>query len=626
MPQRSAPPPQIQTYESAQPDITYEEAEPVIPINYELDNLPAELFSSRAQSGLLELTPLATAAPQLDLSISQDFHVTRPSRQNNYRVTTELANYFITGTSNPNQPLLFGGNQVERLGTLGTWGVHVPLNLGDNVFTASQGGQTTTITITRRAPAAVVPITAIIQNSMYPATQGGVRVGGSIPVEATAPSGSTVTASFSGQSVTLQQVANAAPGIPATFRGQLPVGQNHPAGVTTRVGPVSYQLNHGGTVTNFQSSGDIFVAGQGSHIAVRVNTYLGLIIPNPAQPLAIHQVLKTGATDFVYAENNTHFRLFSGGYLNKNSAEIIEGEVRIGNTISAATSFMHERRETYLFTGINRTAFHTQLRDNVFYFTLFNSAGTPLPNFANSRLFSSVTATANPGRNSVTYAFTLRNPGLWWGYQVWYDGENTVLRFQYRPSLSAGATPLSGVTVMIDPGHGGTDPGALGIAAGFGPDENTLNMAVSFALRDELVAMGATVLFTRTQLNQTLSLDERLRAFEISDADFFISVHHNALLESTNANTVTGSEIFFFTPNSQGPARNVLDGVIEATGRNRRQVNQGSFRVTLLARAPSMLLELGFMSHPVEYERMTNPEVIRQSARGIAQGIVQSLR
>ena len=612
--QHSAP--YSRTYQSSQPDISQE---------YQLGHEPTEPYFNIAPAARFELTALA-ATPQLDLSISQNFHVTRPTRQNNYRITTELATYFITGTSNPNQPLLFNGNQVERLGTLGTWGVHVPLSMGENVFTASQGGETTTITITRQAAPGIVPINAIVQNSMFPATQGGVRAGGFIPVEATAPSGSSVTASFGGQSVALQQVASAAPGIPATFRGQLPVGQNHPAGVTTRVGPVSYQLNHGGTITSFQSTGDIFVAGQGSHIAVRVTNYLGLVNPNPTQPLVIHQILKTGATDFVYAETNTHFRLFSGGYLNKNSAEIIEGEVRIGNTVSGATSFMLERRETYLFAGINRTAFHTQLRDNVFYFTLFNTAGTPLPNVASSQLFSSVTATTNSGANSVTYAFTLRNPSLWWGYQVWYDGDNTVLRFQYRPNLSGGATPLSGVTVMLDPGHGGNDPGALGIAAGFGPDENTLNMAVSFALRDELVAMGATVLFTRTQLNQGPSLDERLRAFEVSDADFFISVHHNALLESTDANTVTGAEIFFHTPHSAGSARSVLDGVIEATGRNRRQVNQGAFRVTLHPRAPSMLLELGFMSHPIEYERMTNPEVIRQSARGIAQGIVQSLR
>ena len=616
---RPLPPPQAtpptQTYEGTLPDIIEQEADQ-----------PDESLFNIAPINTAGITPLA-ATPQLDLSISQEFNVTRPSQQNGHRVTTEFATYFITGTSNPELPLLFGGEEVERLGTLGTWGVHVPLTIGENVFTASQGDVTTTIAITRRAVPGVQPITEIVQNSMFPAVQGGVRAGGSIPVEAIAPAGSSVTASFGGQSVTLQQVAAADPGIPATFRGQLPVGTDFPAGVTTRIGPVSYQLTHNGIVTNFQSTGDIFVAGEGSHIAIRVTAYLGFIIPNPAQPLAIHQMLNTGATDFVYAETNTHFRLFSGGYLHKDNAEIIEGQVSIGNTVSGVTSFFQDRREAYLFTNINRTAFHTELREGVFYFTLFNTVGTPLPDFSNSRLFSSVTATANPEANSVTYAFTKRNPGLWWGYQVWFDGDdNTVLRFHHRPTLASGAAPLSNVTVMLDPGHGGRDPGALGIAAGFGPDENTLNIAASFALRDELVALGATVEFTRTRLDEFLSLDERLQAFERSNADFFISVHHNALLESTDANSVYGVEVYFFHPHSRGPATSVLDGLVEATGRNRRGVNHGAFRVTLLPRAPSMLLELGFMSHPLEYEQLTNPQNIRQSARGVAQGIVQSLR
>jgi len=586
-------------------------------------NIAPVASTSLGSIGLLAATP----TPQLDLTIPQVFRVTRPARQNNYRVTTELAAFFITGTSNPNQPLFFGGSEVQRLGTQGTWGVLVQLNMGDNTFTARQGDQTTTITITRRGRPGVVPITNIVQNSMFPATQGGARVGGYITVECIAPSGSTVVASFGGRSVTLQQVAAANHGIPATFRGQLPVGTDFPAGVTTRVGTINYQLTFNGVTTNFQSSGDVFVAGQGSYIAARVTAYLGIINPSPDQTGVIRELLQTGAADFVYSETNTHFRLYSGGYISKNHAEIIEGEVRIGNTISAVTPFFHERRETYTFAGINRPAYHTQLRDGVFHLTFFNTVGAPAVNASSSRLFSSVTASVNSENNSVTYSFRLSNTSLWWGYQIWFDGTNTVLRFQYRPRLYGDANqPLRGVTIMLDAGHGGNDSGAPGIAAGMGPDENVLNLANTFALRDELTSLGAQVLLTRTAVNQTVSLDERLHAFATSNADMFISIHHNALLESTDANTVRGAEIFFHAPTSERVATNVLDGLIATTGRNRRQVNQRNFRVTLLPKAPSMLLEIGFLTHPIEYELLTDPAVIRQNARGIAQGIVQSLR
>jgi len=575
----------------------------------------------------LEIISNVAADPlaAFDLSISQAFHVTRPAARDNHRVTTQLAAYFVTGTSNPGQPLYFNGQEVERLGTRGTWGVLVQLNMGDNTFTARQGDVTTTMVITRRGVPGVGPINNIVQNSMFPATQGGVRAGGMLPVEATAPSGSRVVASFGGQSVVLQQVAAANPGIPATFRGQIPVGSDYPAGVTTRVGKVSYQLTHNGVTTNFQSSGDVFVAGQGSHIAIRVTAYLGIITPTAAPPGPIRDLLMTGATDFVHSETNTHFGLFSGGFISKAHAEIIEGQVSIGNGLTGVTTFNNQRWELYNFSGNSRAAHSTRLQDGVFYFTLFNTAGSPQISAQNSRLFSSVTTTVNDN-NSVTYAFTISNQSLWWGYQVWYDGNDTVLRFQYRPRVSGNAAqPLSGVIIMLDPGHGGSDPGAMGIAAGFGPDENTLNMANSVVLRNELQALGAQVLMTRTRLDQTVSLDERLHMFATSEADMFISVHHNALLESTNANTVHGAEVFFHTPMAQTLSTRILDGLVTATGRNRRQVNQGLFRVTLLSRAPSMLLEVGFMSHPVEYERLTDPNVIRQNARGIAQGIVSAL-
>jgi len=623
MPEEDAP---SLPYYSSEPDMPEEEALPQ-PAALDAAEPQTEQHYSIAPQANLGITAVAaTSAPQLDLNIPHVFRVTRPARQNNYRITTDLAAYFITGTSNPNQPLFFAGSEVQRLGTQGTWGVLVQLNIGDNTFTASQGDQTTTITITRRARPGVVPINNIVQNSMFPATQGGVRVGGSIPVECIAPAGSTVIASFGNNSVTLQQVAAANPGTPATFRGQLPVGHDFPAGVTTMAGKVNYQLTFNGVTTDFQSSGDIFVAGEGSHIAVRVNAYLGIVYTGPNNTGAISELLKTGATDFVYSETNASFRLFSGGYISKNHAEIITGEVRIGNTISSVTPFFHERRETYTFAGINRTAYRTQLVDGVFHLTFFNTAGAPAVDASQSRLFSSVTPTANAG-NSVTYSFRLRDLSLWWGYQIWFDGDNTVIRFQYRPRLSGNPNqPLSGVTIMLDPGHGGTDPGALGIAAGVGPDENILNLANTLALRDELTALGAEVLLTRTRLDQTVSLDERLQAFERSTADLFISIHHNSLLESTDGNTVTGAESFFHTPTSAGLSRNVLDSLVAATGRNRRQSNQSTFRMTLLPKAPSMLLEMGFMSHPIEYERLSDPAVIRQNARGIAQGIVNSLR
>lgn len=596
-----------------------------ISITDEEKELRAQLEKSEAKfaSAAKELYSISglTPAPAFNLTIPQSFRITRPDRQINTTYTT----YFITGTSDPAQPLYIDGKEIVRQGTKGTFGAYVSLEMGANTFTFTQGGSSATVSITRVPTATTQPISVITQGSMWPAVRGGAKVGNNLKVECVAPSGATVIASFGGRSVTLQQVAAADPGIPAVFRGEIPVEGDYPSGVTTKSGKVSYELRYNGQTTQYKSSGEVYVAGRDSYVAIRVTAYQGFVYPNTGNLSVFREKLKTGATDYVYAENNTYFQLYSGGWIPKEQCEIIEGKVSIGNRISSVTPYIMDKRETFSFAGINTTAYHTEYSGGVFKLTLYNSNGTPALNLGSSRLFSSATATANDN-SSVTYTFTLKNTALYWGYQIWFDGTNTVLRFRYKPTLSSNpAQPFRGVTVMLDPGHGNNDPGALGVAALVGPDENTLNLANAYAVRDELVSLGAEVIFTRYGLKDYLTLDERLQVFEVSDADIFISLHHNSLGENTDANTVSGTEIYYHTPHSAGTAKSIVDGYTEVVGRKNRGAKQSYFRVTLLPQAPSMLIELGFISNPLEYEQCCEQSVINKSAKGIAEGLKRAL-
>lgn len=582
----------------------------------------AGVYSPAAQS----IVPLSlnggAVTPQLNLTIPQTFSVSRPQKA----ITTTLAAYYIMGTSNPSAPLYFDGQEVERLGTKGVWGVYVQLALGTNNFSVRQGDQTVTVSITRRAVPGVQPISIITAGSMYPAVQGGVKVGQNLAVECVAPSGATVTATFEGKTVTLQQVANANSGVPATFKGEIPVGTDYPAGVTTKVGKVSYQLTWGGKTTKYQSQGDVFVAGSGSYIAVRVTAYQGLVYDDPKMPGVFREKLRTGAADYVYSEDNAYYRLYSGGYIPKSLCEIVEGEVRIGNKITSVSTSIHEDGERYTFHGIATPAYRVGRGEgNTFVLTTYNTNGTQPVNVSSSRLFSGVRSTANQN-NSVSYVFDFKNTGRYWGYLVQFDGNDLVLSFQYKPTLSGGSTPLKGVKIMLDPGHGGHDPGALGFSGTKGPDENTLNLANAYAVRNKLTALGAEVVFTRSRLDEYLSLDERLQSFEESGAHLFLSLHHNSLGESSDGNKTTGTEIYYHTNQSATAAARLVEAYTTQVNRINRGAKNGYYRVTLLPQSPSMLLEMGFICHPVEYENLTNPAVIEQSAQGIANGILAALR
>ena len=557
----------------------------------------------------------------LDLSIKQSFQITRPTKQ----ITTTYKTYFITGTSNPNQPVYFNGTAIERLGTMGTFGVHVPLEVGSNTFTFSQGGSQQSVTIVRQAESTgTASISAITQSSMLPAVHAGVKVGEKIRVSCVGPAGASITASFGGSSVQLTQAAAATAGVPATFSGEITVNGSYDPDITQKVGQVTYTMTYKGSTTSYKSTGDVYVAGKNTFISARVTSYMGFVYPNTSNLSVFKEIIKTGGVDFVKSQNNTYFTLYSGGSIPINQTEILTGSSKVSNRLTAASHKLGSKSETFTFAGDNKPFYDANLTDSSFTFRMYNTSGTPSVSVANSKLFSSVTAVNE--NKATTYTFTFKSRSNYWGYRVDYDDKgNTILEITHKPKLSASQSrPFEGLTVLIDPGHGGTDPGALGVAGMSGPFESTLNLAHAYAVRDKLASMGATVYLSRDG-DSALTLDQRLQGIESTRADIFISVHHNSIVESTNANTVNGIEVYYHNMTSSALAKNVLDSLSTNTGRRPRHSSQSYYRVTLLQQSPALLLELGFMSNPAEYETATTKAMHTKVANAVAEGIRKTL-
>lgn len=556
----------------------------------------------------------------ISLNIPTSFKITRPDN----KITTTYDKYFITGTSDSKRPVYFGDEEIERIGSKGTFGVLVDLKLGDNKFTFSQGEKTQTVTITRKSYVAPesVPISDIRQSSMIPAVFSGVNAGETLDVGCIAPSGATVTAAFGGKTVNLSQVAQTAKeGIPAFFKGKIEVGSNYDPDVTQKAGKVVYTMSYGEKNKKYESTGNVYVAGPGGKVAVRVTSYMGFVYPDLKDLSVFREKLKEGAADYIKSQDNTYVRLESGGYVAKEQVAVIVGETSIQNKLSKVRLASASKDEAYTFSGTTSPAYLTRLSNGKFSFTLFNTTGFPSVNMSSSKLFSGVEV--ENGSNYVTYTFTQSNAAKLWGYNVSYNGKDTVLSFNYRPSLGSDSKPLSGLTIILDPGHGGTDNGALGIAALTGPTEQDVNLAHAIAARDLLESMGANVILTRTQ-GENYSLDDRLADSEKLNADMFISIHHNSIGENKDANTIKGVEVYYHTAMSKKLAQNLMTSV-SGIGRQNRFVSQSYYRVTLSPYAPAVLLELGYMSNPLEYERAANSSQMDKVAKAIAGGITAAL-
>ena len=172
-------------------------------------------------------------------------------------------------------------------------------------------------------------------------------------------------------------------------------------------------------------------------------------------------------------------------------------------------------------------------------------------------------------------------------------------------------------TIVIDPGHGGSDSGAT-----FGSRrESNDTLRLSLAVQRLLQAQGQRVIMTRST-DTFVSLNERSEISNRNNADLFVSIHRNAS-SSTSAN---GAENFVFTtaPVSTALAAfDVLDEVVTVGVQNNRGVKRGNFAVLRNTYASAMLLEMGFITNTRDNELFD--QNLEAYATAIARGIMQSL-
>lgn len=180
-----------------------------------------------------------------------------------------------------------------------------------------------------------------------------------------------------------------------------------------------------------------------------------------------------------------------------------------------------------------------------------------------------------------------------------------------RPQRSNDGTFL----VVLDPGHGGSAPGAIYE----GVEEKDINLMVAqlvWALLEE--QEGVEVLMTR-EGDEDIGLYERSDAANEADADLFVSLHSNALDDSSYAGIMT----FYWTRQSRSAAEILQNAVISATGAKDRGVRTEEYVVIREADMPAVLIEMGFMTCPEELARMIDPDYQAKLAEGIAEGILQ---
>jgi N-acetylmuramoyl-L-alanine amidase len=184
--------------------------------------------------------------------------------------------------------------------------------------------------------------------------------------------------------------------------------------------------------------------------------------------------------------------------------------------------------------------------------------------------------------------------------------------------------PRGRFKVVIDPGHGGPDPGAVGIG---GLRETDVVLDVSLQMARLLQARGVQVVMTRTS-EVDVDLPPRVSLANSTGADAFVSVHANAL--SMARPDVNGIETFYFeggSSRSRALAAALQQQMLAISpGTPDRGVRTGRFFVIRRTVMPSALVEMGFVTGSLDASRLVDASYRRRMALALAAGVLEYLQ
>jgi N-acetylmuramoyl-L-alanine amidase len=182
--------------------------------------------------------------------------------------------------------------------------------------------------------------------------------------------------------------------------------------------------------------------------------------------------------------------------------------------------------------------------------------------------------------------------------------------------------PRSRYRVVIDPGHGGPDPGAVGIE---GLRETDVVLDVALQVAQLLQARGVQVLLTRTT-EVDVDLPPRVALANASGAQLFVSLHANAL--SLDRPDVNGIETFFYGGGASTQlAQLVQDHLLAVSpGTPDRGARPGRFFVIRRTVMPSVLAEMGFVTGEIDAPRLSDASFRRRLAQAISGAILTYLK
>lgn len=446
-----------------------------------------------------------------------------------------------------------------------------------------------------------------------------IKSGGKFSFQCTAPAGAKVYATINGMTYQLSHNRKVKSSTYVTFKRDYTMPSTTG---TTDLGKVRYRVEYKGKAYTKDSEGKLFVVGAGSTLKVQVKNNAATVFNSAAnsKKSGYRTVATRGAIDTVvdYGNNGNMYKLGTGGWIDAKGVTPLTTNYAVNNPVSSTSVSLGSRAETIALHGVAHPIYKANHTDDGLTITFYRTTGVGPINVNGSAIFSEALVNESDGNTTITLKTS--SAGALWGFAVEYNGGTTSIVCKPKPRLSSGEQRLSGITIALDPGHGGKDQGTSGVSRAGGWVEKDVNLATARVVRDKLEADGATVIMVRNS-DDKIELADRMNHAQQERVDLFVSLHCNS---SSNSGT-TGVEVYYHHPYSATLASCMMDEFTRTTGRKAHKIEQSHYIVTLNSLAPAILLEMGFMSNQGEYNELISQGGVEKSATGVYNGIVHAL-
>ncbi len=599
-------------------------------LNQNYSNINGSIFfrygffkNNNALSALVTNFYNGSIQPPAQTAIQDKLVIGRPAKDSQ----TTSAFYFIGGASDPRYPVTLNGKEITIKTAQGYYGVYVPLIKGNNTFVVKQNEKSVTRIITRYSPTQAQPMSKveIVSSSAWPQNTRMIKNDEEISFYCKAPIGATVTATLYGKTYTLYPAVKSTTSTKPyattyTFKTKVATQTGKPRIVD--LGKPVYKMTYKGKGYSATAKASVKVVIDGApYIATVskdfVDTYQTASTSNGA-----HFILHRGMRDFVTGEYGDFVRLASGLWIKKENVAVADGSIK-GNVLSKV-SYIRSTKADEIHFYMNEKVITTVSFSGSKLTVTLNQTGSGLPLvLPSTHMLENATHTTSG--KTTTYEFILKDPSQLSGYYMedMTGGIKLIMKkkfIAYSESQNA-QEPLKGATIMLDPGHGGTDSGAIGLLGSIKP-EKTIALEYTLRLKSKLEALGAKVVLTRSE-DVYVSLNDRLTLSRKVSPDLFIAIHADSLDDSADLSKVNGFSIFYKDVLAKSFAEKVRGNIAQNLNRKDRGAKVMNFYIVRGTWTPSILVETGFMPNPGEFEWLSDPNEQEKFADNLANTILE---